>query len=101
MTGNITRRGAHSWRLKYEAGERDPLTGGRKTRYLTVRGTKKDAQRELIRLLAEVETGMAIDPSKLTVASYLRDWLNGNHGLAPKSAERYRQSIEYQIIPHI
>jgi hypothetical protein len=25
MTGNITRRGAHSWRLKFEASERERL----------------------------------------------------------------------------
>jgi len=30
--GNITKRGASSWRLKYEAGEPDPLTGKRQTR---------------------------------------------------------------------
>jgi integrase len=65
MTGNITRRGAHSWRLKFEAAEPDPATGKRQTRYVTVRGTKKDAQRELTRLLAEAENGTAVDPSRV------------------------------------
>jgi integrase len=101
MTGNITRRGAHSWRLKYEGAERDPITGKRRTRYATVRGTKREAQAELIRLLAEVDAGTSVDPSKVTVADYLRGWLDGNHGLTPKSAERYRQVIEYQIVPHL
>jgi hypothetical protein len=54
MTGNITRRGSHSWRIKYEAGERDPKTGKRQTKFATVRGTKKAAQMELTRLLAAV-----------------------------------------------
>ena len=27
MAGSIIRRGPSSWRLKFEAGERDPLTG--------------------------------------------------------------------------
>jgi integrase len=54
--GNITRRGKASWRLKFEAGERDPATGRRQTCFVTVRGTKKDAQRELIRLLARWKT---------------------------------------------
>src|SRR5690349_16861154 len=44
VSGNITRRGIHSWRLKFEGGERDTVTGNRRTRYVTVRGTKKDAQ---------------------------------------------------------
>jgi len=97
MTGNITRRGASSWRLKFEAGERDPVTGARRTRFVTVRGTKKDAQRELIRLLAEVENGTAVDPSRVTVAEYLRCWLDGDGDLtkdprtispAPRPADR-------------
>ena len=69
MNGNITRRGAHSWRLKYEAGERDPLTGRRQTRYATVRGTKREAQAELIRLLATVEAGTAVAPDRTTLAA--------------------------------
>jgi integrase len=101
MSGNITRRGAHSWRLKFEAGEPDLLTGKRQTRYVTVRGTKKDAQRELTRLLAEIENGTAVDPSRVTVAEYLRDWLDRGEGLSPKTLERYRQLAERQIVPHL
>ena len=62
MAGNITRRGVHSWRLKFEGGERDLVTGKRRTRYVTVRATKEDAQRELTRLLAEVEDGTGLTP---------------------------------------
>jgi hypothetical protein len=101
MSGNITRRGAHSWRLKFEAGERDLVTGKRQTRYLTVRGTKKDAQRELIRRLAEVEHGTEVDPSKLTVAEYMRNWLDNAIDLSAKTLERYQQLANRQIIPHL
>jgi integrase len=99
--GNITRRGAHSWRLKYEDGERDPATGKRQTRFVTVRGTKKEAQRELTRLLAAVDNGTAVDPSSMTVAEYVRGWLDGDTDLAPKTLERYRQLTEQQIVPHL
>ena len=91
MTGNITRRGKSSWRLKFEGGNRDPATAKRRTRYVTVNGTKKDAQRELIRLLAEVESGAAIDPSKITLGEYIHGWLDTAHDLSPKTLERYRQ----------
>jgi integrase len=101
MTGNITRRGAHSWRLKFEASERDAQTGSRNTRVVTVRGTKKQAQTELTRLLAEVDSGISVDPSKVTVAEYIRAWLEGADGLSPKTAERYRQLAEQQIAPHL
>jgi len=100
-SGNITRRGKRSWRLKFEAGDRDMATGKRKTRYVTVRGTKKDAQRELIRLLAEVDHGTAVDPSRVTVAEYLWGWLESANDLSPKTIERYRQLAERQIIPHL
>jgi integrase len=99
--GNITRRGDRSWRLKYECGDRDTATGRRRTRYVTVRGTKRDAQRELTRLLAEVENGTAVDPSKLTVAEWLRGWFDDAPELSPKTLERYRQLAEQQIIPHL
>jgi integrase len=99
--GNITRRGERSWRLKFEGGERDPINGKRRTRYVTVRGTKKEAQRELTRRLAEVDKGTAVDPSTVTIAEYLRGWLDSASNLAPKTLERYRQLAEQQIIPHL
>jgi integrase len=98
--GNITRRGAHSWRIKYEGG-RDLATGKRKTFYGTVRGTKQQAQVELVRRLAELNSGIMIDPSMVTVAEYLRTWIETGEGLSPKTSERYRQLIEKQIIPHL
>lgn len=99
--GNITRRGKSSWRLKFEGGEPDPRTSKRQTRYVTVRGTKKDAQRELTRLLAEVDNGTSVDPSKVTIAEYFRGWLDADQSLSPKTMERYRQLTERQIIPHL
>jgi integrase len=101
MPGNVTRRGNNSWRLKFEAGERDPVTGKRRTRYVTVRGTKKQAQSELIRLLAQVENGTAVDPSKITVAEYVHSWLEVDTSLSLKTKERYQQLAEQQIIPHL
>lgn len=99
--GNITRRGKNSWRLKFEAGERDPVTGKRRTRFITVRGAKKAAQAELVRLLAEIDNGTAIEPSKITLAEYLRAWLDNATHLSPKTIERYRELAECQIIPHL
>jgi integrase len=66
-----------------------------------VRGSKKEARRELIRLLAEIENGTAIDPSRITVAEYIRGWLDNAEGLAGKTRERYGQLAEQQIIPHL
>jgi integrase len=99
MRGNITRRGKNSWRLKFDVGV--DTAGHRKTRYVTVKGKRQDAQRELTRLLGAADAGTLPEPSKTTVAAYLRTWFEGNHGLAPKTLERYRELAELQIIPHL
>src|SRR6516165_1896564 len=71
MRGNITRRGKASWRVKFDL-DRDPVSGKRQTRYVTVRGKRQDAERELARLLNEAHNGTLVEPSKLTVAEYMR-----------------------------
>lgn len=102
MTGHVLRRGKNSWRLKFDAG-RDPTTGKRIIQYVTVRGTKKQAQAELTKLLAARDTGTLVTPNKATLAEYLRSWILTAETLsiAPKTAERYRQLIDNQIIPHL
>ena len=44
MRGNITRRGKRSWRIKYDV---ERIAGARQIRYVTVKGTRKDAEAEL------------------------------------------------------
>src|SRR5262249_919973 len=92
------RTGQNSWRIKFDL---DRVNGDRQTRYVTVRGKRQDAERELTRLLGLAHDGNLVEPSKIAVANYLRSWLDGAHGLAGKTAERYRQLAEQQIIPHL
>jgi integrase len=97
--GHIRQRSAGSWELKYEA-EHDPATGERRTRYKTVKGTKRDAQKELRRLLGRVDQGTDADAGKLTVGAYLDQWLAGHRAtVAPRTAERYGEHIEKHIKP--
>ena len=44
-----------------------------------------------------------VEPSKLAIADYMRAWIDTAEtlSLAPKTAERYRQLIERQIVPHL
>ena len=95
--GHVRRRGRNSWELKYDVGV--DSAGRRKTRYASFKGTKRDAHIEIGKLVAAAADGT--EPSKVTVGDYLLAWMNGPHGLAGKTAERYRQLIEAQIIPHI
>lgn len=99
MRGHIQRRGKNSWRIKFEI---EPDAGGnRQTRYVTVQGKRADAERELTKLLSAADGGTLVEPSKTTVAEYIRAWLSGTHGLSAKTVERYRELAEQQIIPHL
>ncbi len=98
MRGHIERRGNKSWRLKFDIGT-DPLTGMRQTRRVTVKGTKKDAEEELNRLLHEIGEGTFVDPSKLTVTEYLDQWIKdyARPNVAPKTAERWTEICEKHL----
>jgi len=99
MTGHVRRRGARSWELKFDVGV--DANGNRKIRYASFKGTKRDAQIELAKLIAAAAAGTLPDPSKTTVGEYLLKWIDGHRGLSGKTAERYRQLIVSQIIPHL
>lgn len=99
--GHIRRRSEGSWELKYDAGH-DPITGKRITKFKTVRGTKRDAERELRTLLSAVDNGMYADAGKLTLGAWLDKWLAARrHSIAPKTAERYGELIAKHISPNI
>ena len=66
-----------------------------------MRGKRQDAERELAKLVGTMHSGTFVEASKTTVAEHLRAWLDGAHGLAGKTVERYRELAEQQIIPHI
>jgi integrase len=101
MSGHVRRRGANSWELKFDIGV-DPVTGKRKIRYHSFKGTKRDAKLELARLVTQHATGQSVDPSKTTVAEFLArwdDWASAH--LSTKTLERHRMAIRHHIVPHI
>ena len=98
MRGNITKRGKNSWQLKFDVPSRD---GKRQQRYASVRGTYQDAQKKLTSLLKASDDDLLPDPTRVTVAEYVRDWLASAHAQSPKTLERYGEIAERQIIPHI
>lgn len=101
--GHIRHRGNHSWELKFDAG-RDPGTGRRKTHYISFKGTKRDAQTKLAELIAAVGNNSYIGPSKLLVGEHvnarIEHW-EASGTISARTAERYRQLCDGQIIPHI
>jgi integrase len=103
MKGHIRQRGKHSWRLKFDA-ERDTATRKRKIQYVTFRGTKREAQNKLAELIAAVGKGSYVEPSRTTVAEFLParvDQWEAAGAISARTAQRYRQLIENQIMPHL
>ena len=101
MKGTISRRGKRSWRIKYDL-PRDE-TGVRRIAYATVKGARKDAEKDLRRRLTALDRGVHIDPSALTVADYLDQWLDdvAPASVGPKALERYRGLCRNQIKNHL
>jgi integrase len=101
-SGHIRRQSANSWEIKFEVGI-DPVTGRRKTAYRTFRGTKREAQAELVRLLGEAARGALIDHSKENLSAFLirwdRDWAANN--VSAKTRERWRELAVNQITPRL
>jgi integrase len=103
MKGHIQQRGKNSWRLKFDAG-RDEKTGRRKTQFHTFRGTKRQAQVKLAELIASVAQSKYVEPNKVTVAEWVRgrvDVWESVGEISARTAQRYQQLVENQIVPHI
>jgi integrase len=98
VRGSIRKRGANSWELQIEL---ERVGSKRRRRFVTVRGGKRDAQRELAKLVASADDGTLPDASRVTVAEYLRAWLAGALNLSPKTRERYDELVQHQIAPHL
>lgn len=99
MKGHIRRRGARSWEIKVDVG-RDPVTGKRTTKYHSARGTKRDAETELTRILASLDAGTYTEPQRITVAEFLRTWIDHARTMvSAKTHERYAEIVDKHLIP--
>src|SRR5262249_40871462 len=91
--GGIDERGPGRWRLRWR------VDGQRYTTAL--QGAIGEARRELRRLIKSADDRQHVAPSAITIADYLRDWLNTDSGISPKTRERYQQLAERQVIPYL
>jgi integrase len=102
MAGHVRRRGRQSFELKFDAGT-DPLTGRRRIRYVSFKGSKREAEIELARLISENATSSGIEPSKSTFSEFLdrwdRDWATNN--VEGQTIQRYRELIALYMKPHL
>ncbi len=102
MRGHITKRGKDSYTIVLNLG-RDPLTGKRKQQWVSVKGTKKEAEKRLSELLGQLDNGIFMQPGKTTLAEFLDRWLKdyAYANLAPRTAEGYETIIRQHLIPKL
>jgi integrase len=98
-SGHIRERSPGAFELRYSLGT-DAATGKRKIATATARGSRKDAEKELRRLLRLLDTGEHVDPNRITVREWLTTWLaTVRHEVAPKTWERYYELTQGFLVP--
>jgi len=98
MKGHIRERSPGRWAIVIDV--RDPQTGKRKRRWHSFKGTKREAQINCARLLTELKAGTAVEPSRLTVATFLEKWLaHIRPQVAPRTIERYAEIAAEYLLP--
>ena len=100
MRGHITKRGKNSYSIAVSLG-RDTATGKYRQQWVSVKGTKKDAEKRLSELLHQLDNGTFMKPSKTTLSEYLEKWLKDYvwPNLAPRTAEGYESIVRCHIEP--
>jgi integrase len=101
MRGHIKKRAKDSYSVVVYLG-RDPESGKRRYLWRSVKGTKRDAELLLTKLLASADTGTDLLPSKLTVEQFSQEWLrNLKDKVKPRTYHRYSELLRLHVVPHI
>lgn len=99
MKGYIARgRAPGSWYLRVELPR--SADGKRRQRREVMHGTKRDAERRLRALLAEVETGGYADGGRTSCADLFTGWLAATeHRVGAKTVHRYGSIVRLYLVP--
>jgi len=103
MRGSLKQRYTGTWSLILDlAPEPDPKTGvlKRKQKWITFRGTKPEAEARLAKLLTSANEGTFVEPTKVTLGSWLREWLDSSlkPSVRPSTYTRYKGILEHDLL---
>jgi integrase len=102
MRGHIRERSPGHWAIVIDVI--DPANGRRKRKWHSFKGTKREAQIECAKLIAAVGNGDYVEPTKTTVADFVRariDQWEAAGGISTSTAERQRVLLMHQIAPYL
>ena len=100
MAGSIEKRGKDSYRLVCTNGY--DLSGNIIKHTKTIHGTKKDAQIELAKFVADVQNGLIIEGKSLKFSEFTEIWKRdyGSKELAPSTYKRYCRMLKTRLLPY-
>lgn len=100
MNGSIRKRG-DAWELTIDLGRH--ANGKRNRKFVTVKGSKAEAQRQLREFLSNLDKGTPINTSKTTVIEYLDVWMRdyAETNCSARTVEGYRGIIRRYLIPNL
>ena len=93
---HIRKRGHRRWEVSV-------YLGGGKRRWISVRGTRRMAERAAARLEEEAQSGALVEPTASTVGDYLDEWLETRVRLqnAPRTYQDYRYYVQRFLQPSL
>jgi integrase len=99
--GQVIRKGDDRYLIRVFVGRQ--LDGKRKYCSRTVSGTIRTAERELTKVLREIDTQTFVEPCKQTLAEYVEQWLTSSIRLtvSGRTAEDYAHRIRKDILTRI
>ncbi|MDG3578355.1 site-specific integrase [Rhizobium sp. YJ-22] len=98
MKGHIRERSPGKWAIILDVP--NPETGRRRRKWHTFHGTKRQAQVECARLIAELDGGSYVEPAKTTVREYFEHWLKHEKAnVSPKTHQRYEELLLKNVAP--
>lgn len=101
MRGHVRKRGS-KWCFVLDIGT-DPETGKRKQKWFSGFNTKKEAEKEMVRKMNELEKGTLVVSTNITLGEYLENWLLDfvKGAVKPTTFESYSRLIRTYIIPSL
>ena len=101
-TGSIRERKHKVWQITIEL-PKDPITGKRNRKYRTVEGTKKEAERAMHEFITELEKGIYVANSNISITEWVHTWLDVYiiPNVSPTTLSRYQGMIKRYIDPVI
>lgn len=101
MRGHVRKRGT-KWCFVLDIG-RDPITGKRQQKWFSGFKTKKEAEKEMVSKMNEIEKGTFVVEGNVTLEKFLYSWLEeyAQVHCAPKTFVNYEYVIHKHIIPSL